>query len=126
MTPARVTIALSAILLLLFGTMFYIQYRLFSATDPTFHQQLEQVETSVKHEDWVKALAEVKQIEKTWNKGQILVAIKYSDTSYTLLNLTLKELKGAIITRDKHEAVRSAKESLFLFENITSVSPRST
>lgn len=106
--------------------MFFTQYQLFNAGSPTFKENLKNIEESVKKEDWDEAMHEVKNAERMWNKGQVLVAIKYSDTSYTLLNLTLKQLKGAVITHDKHEAVRSVKESIFLFENITSVSPRST
>ncbi|EIT85575.1 hypothetical protein A374_10068 [Fictibacillus macauensis ZFHKF-1] len=126
MTQRSITLALLLTLLLLFSVMFYMQHELFFQKSSSFIVRLRTTERYIEAEKWNEALHEAELVEKQWNKGEVLISIKYAGSSFTLLNIALGELKAAIRTRDPHTAAKSVKTTLYLFENITSISPRSS
>ncbi|MFC4776045.1 DUF4363 family protein [Paenibacillus sp. GCM10023252] len=125
MSQRALTVSLAAILTVLYGILFILQYQLFQSGSPDFRQRLDNVLTYAEQGDWNKSQEEAKQVERIWSKGQIVIAIKYADTSYTMLNVALARLLGAVKEKDLHSVRVDTLESKALYDNITSLSPRS-
>ncbi|SFT27211.1 hypothetical protein [Paenibacillus sp. BC26] len=119
------TVVLSAILLFLLCGLFAWQYRLFQSGNPNFEDRLRKVESYAVQGNWSEAQQEVESVLHTRKKGHTLIAIKYADTSFTLMNVTLDVLKAATEEKDLRTVRYSTKEALVLFDNITSLSPKS-
>ena len=126
MSQRQISLALSVMLPALFGAMFLSQYLAFDAHHPTVSERLKLVAVDAKSGDWSGALSEVKVVERVWKKNQALVAIKYSDTSYAFLSVALARLGASVREKDSRSVVRDVVEAVFLFENITSISPSTT
>ncbi|SDX55694.1 hypothetical protein [Paenibacillus sp. CF384] len=125
MKQKSLTVVLSVILLLLLGGLFIWQYQLFHAGNPDFQDRLHSVESYAIQGKWSQAQQEVESVLRIWKKGHTLIAIKYADTSFTLMNVTLDVLKAATEEKDLRTVRYSTKEALVLFDNITSLSPKS-
>ena len=74
--------------------------------------------------DWAGAEKSADRAVQLWNQGNLLVAVKYAESDYTLLNLTLTRFRVAIAKRDAQSAEKEGLSSLFLFKNITSIAPQ--
>lgn len=74
--------------------------------------------------DWAEAAEKAENVENMWERGKVIISIKSGGTNQALLNISLKQLKGAINERDLKSAIREGETSMMLFENLTSVTPR--
>lgn len=119
----KVTVLLSSILMLLFISLFIVQYMIFYATKPTFPGMIEEVVTYSSKNQWDKADKTLKKVEAKWNNAQSIIAIKYSDQDYSVLNVEFARLRGAINTKNIYGAEREGKACVLIFKNITSISP---
>ena len=59
-----------------------------------------------------------------WNQGNFLVAVKYAESDYTLLSLTLTRMRAAIARMVEPGALEVGLSCLYLFNNIASVAPQ--
>jgi hypothetical protein len=96
----------------------------FYATKPTFPELIEQVVDYSAENQWAKADKTLMKVESRWNKAQPLIAIKYADQDYSILNIAFVRLRGAINTKDRHGVEREGKACIAIFLNITSISPK--
>lgn len=119
----KVTILLSSILAISFIALFIAQYMFFYSTKPTFPGMIEEVVTYSSKNQWDKADKTLKKVELKWNKAQSIIAIKYSDQDYSVLNIEFARLRGAINTKNIYGAEREGKACVLIFKNITSISP---
>jgi len=119
----KVTILLSSILAICFIALFIVQYMIFYATKPTFPGMIEEVVRYSSKNQWDKADKTLKKVEAKWNNAQSIIAIKYSDQDYSVLNVEFARLRGAINTKNIYGAEREGKACVLIFKNITSISP---
>jgi hypothetical protein len=120
----KVTVILTLVLAISFIALFSVQYILFYAAKPTFPEQIQQVVDYSAENQWAKADKTLMKVESRWNKSQPIIAIKYADQDYSLLNIAFVRLRGAINTKDRHGVEREGKACILIFRNITSISPR--
>ncbi|MBC7961149.1 MAG: DUF4363 family protein [Vallitaleaceae bacterium] len=123
MKQTKITIILSIILLAFFSSLFILQYALFYADQPTFPDRIENVIHLSASKQWNEADQALKKVESIWNQAQPLIAIKYADQDYTVLNVAFVGLRSAINAKNSHEAEKEGKACLWVFKNITSISP---
>lgn len=119
----KLTIILASILCISFISLFTVQYMMFYATKPNFPEMMEKVITYSVENQWGKADETLLKVEKKWKQAQPLIAIKYADQDYSLLNIGIVRLRGAINTKDMPGVEREAKVCILIFKNITSISP---
>jgi hypothetical protein len=119
----KVTIILSSILAISFISLFVVQYAIFYATKPTFPEMIEEVVSYSSKNQWDKADKTLKKVEAKWNEAQPVIAIKYADQDYSVLNIEFVRLRGAINTKNRFGAEREGKACVLIFKNITSISP---
>lgn len=120
----KVTVILTFVLAISFISLFSVQYIVFYATKPTFPEMIEQVVDYSAENQWAKADKALMKVESRWNKTQPLIAIKYADQDYSILNIAFVRLRGAINTKDRHGVEREGKACIAIFKNITSISPK--
>ncbi|MDF2506107.1 DUF4363 family protein [Clostridium sp.] len=123
MKQKKVTIIIALILAISFISLFLIQYFIFYSSKPTFPEMIEEVVEYSSKNQWDKANETLMKVEKKWNESQFVIAIKYADQDYSLLNIQFARLRGAINTKDVHSAEKEGKACIFIFKNITSISP---
>lgn len=120
----KVTWALGAILLIIFGGLLLGQYYYFYSAKPTFPEQIEEVVVAAKEENWSQADEKLKKVEDKWKKSYPLIAIKYADQEYTFLNLGFEALRAGVDAQNIHAVTKEGKVCVKLFKNITSISSK--
>lgn len=123
MNQRTISILIISTVILLYGGLFLAQYLIFFAHHPNFPELLRNVEKYSLDGNWRKAETTVNRVHVVWNRGNPVIAIKYNETDYSVLNAVLMRLKAAITTHDLSGAVRETRVAEFLFRNITSISP---
>ena len=111
------------LLILMFAAIGIIQLLLFNFGDNKFVDSIEKSITYANTGDWKNAQDEAQKAQKMWDKGNFIVAIKYSETDFTFLNIYLTRFESAIAQKDANEATKEGRSSIYIFENITSLSP---
>lgn len=124
MTQKKITWLLGILLAIIFGGLLFTQYRVFYGTTPTFPEMIEEVAVEAEKEDWQQAEEKLKQVEDKWQKTEPLIAIKYADTEYSLLNVGFSTLKAGIKAQDKKEVRKATEICVKLFKNMTSISSK--
>ena len=124
MTQKAIGWMLIALLALLLGAMLLGQMFLFNWGDRNFSQEVEGALKNAESGDWDGAERAADRAAQLWNQGNFLVAVKYAESDYTLLNLTLVRFRAAILKRDEPGAQREGLSCLYLFNNITSIAPQ--
>lgn len=123
MKQNKITIILTLVLLVFFTSLFILQYVLFYAYNPTFPQMIEDVIQLSTEEQWEEADKTLKKVEHKWDQAQPLIAIKYADQDYTVLNVAFVCLRSAINAKNLQEVEKEGKTCIWVFKNITSISP---
>lgn len=124
MTQKAIGWTLVALLALLLGATMLGQMFLFNFGDRNFNGEVESALRQAGTGDWAGAERSADRAVQLWNQGNFLVAVKYAESDYTLLNLTLTRFRAAIAKRDAQSAEKEGLSSLFLFKNITSIAPQ--
>lgn len=124
MTQKAIGWTLVALLALLLGATMLGQMFLFNWGDRNFNGEVESALKQAGTGDWAGAERSADRAVQLWNQGNFLVAVKYAESDYTLLNLTLTRFRAAIAKRDTQSAEKEGLSSLFLFKNITSIAPQ--
>ena len=100
------------------------QQLLLNKGDRNFAGDIEQALRQVEAGDWAGAEASVKSASELWAQSNYIVAVKYAETDYTLLQLTLLRFRAAIEKRNAEESAKEGVSCLYLFQNITSIAPK--
>lgn len=115
---------LAGLIALLLGVTMLGQMFLFNWGDRNFTGEVKTALKQAQTGDWAGAERAASRASQLWEQGNFLVAVKYAETDYTLLNLTLTRFRVAIARQDEPSAQREGLSSLYLFNNITSVAPQ--
>lgn len=115
---------LVGLILALLGATMLGQAFLFKWGDRDFTGAVEAALLQAESGDWAEAERAAAQASELWNQGNFLVAVKYAESDYTLLNLCLMRLHASILKRDLASAQREGLSCLYLFKNITSIAPQ--
>jgi hypothetical protein len=124
MTQKAIGWTLVALLALLLGATMLGQMFLFNWGDRNFTGDMERAMKQAGTGDWAGAEQAADRAVQLWNQGNFLVAVKYAESDYTLLNLTLTRFRAAILKRNAYDAEKEGLSCLFLFKNITSIAPQ--
>ncbi len=124
MTQKAIGWTLIGLIALILGAMMLGQMFLFNWGDRNFTGEVKTALLGAEKEDWAGAEQAANRAAELWNQGNFLVAVKYAETDYTLLNLCLVRFRAAILKRDREGAEREGLSCLYLFNNITSVAPQ--
>jgi hypothetical protein len=124
MTQKAVGWTLAALLALLLGATMLGQMFLFNWGDRSFTGAVEGALKRAGTGDWAGAEQSADRAAQLWNQGNFLVAVKYAETDYTLLNLALTRFRAAVAKRDEPNAEKEGLSCLYLFKNITSIAPQ--
>lgn len=124
MSQRRISISLFALLFVTYIGLFAWQQAVFFQKQESFYDELHAVMTSSREGDWARAAEKAENVESMWERGKVIISIKSGGTNQALLNISLKQLKGAIKEKDLKSAIREGETSMMLFENLTSVTPR--
>ncbi|MFZ5974845.1 MAG: DUF4363 family protein [Bacillota bacterium] len=112
----------------LFVTIFFIifvwQQVSFNWRDDSFRESIEKTMRYARAADWENAGKEAERVQKLWDSGNSVVAVKYGESDYSFLNIYLLRFNLAVQQRDMEEVVKEGAASIYLFENITSVAPK--
>lgn len=122
MSERKITILLGIILFCIFGGLLGIQYYTFYGSHPTFPEKIEKVIKYTEENKWDEANQTLQEVENTWKNAQYLIAIKYADQEYSLLNIAFKGLRAGIDAQNKHAVLKEGEVCMMLFKNITSFS----
>jgi hypothetical protein len=123
MREKTIAIIISAIIILLLSTtLIWMNYQ-FSYGDNQFVLSIENSIKYARENSWDLADIEASKVIKMWDKGNHIVAFKYSESDFTLLNIYLFSYDNAMKTRDLQEAEKEAISAIYLFNNMTSISP---
>ncbi len=124
MTQKALAWTLIGLITLLLGATMLGQKLLFDAGDRHFTGEIEAAMEKAEAGDWSSAEQAANRANDLWNQGNFLVAVKYAESDYTLLNLTLTRFRAEIAHRDASGARREGASCLYLFKNITSPAPQ--
>ncbi len=111
-------------IIVLFVLVSAAQWFLFNSENCNFTRTVEDAIRSAYSGDWVNAQKQAKKADDIWNRGNFIVAVKYAETDYTFLNVYLTRFQLAIAQKDADEAAKEGFSALYIFNNITSVSPK--
>lgn len=115
---------LMGLIALLLGATMLGQMFLFNWGDRNFTGEVKTALSQAETGDWAGAEQAASRAMQLWNQGNFLVAVKYAESDYTLLNLTLVRFRVAIAKQDEPSAQREGLSCLYLFNNITSAAPQ--
>ncbi len=115
---------LIGLIALLLGATMLGQTLLFNWGDRNFTGEVETALRQAETGDWTEAERAANRAKQLWDQGNFLVAVKYAESDYTLLNLCLTRFQAAIIKKGEPSAQREGLSCLYLFGNITSVAPQ--
>lgn len=124
MKERSISLILAAALLVMLSTVSISQYQIFNSTHPTFAEMIRDVMTYSLNKDWDSANKMMVRAEKTWNKGNAVIAIKYADQDFSVLYVVLKRMRGAVNSKDVHGVLREGEAAIYIYNNITSISPK--
>jgi hypothetical protein len=124
MTQKTLGWVLIGLIVLLLGGTLLGQKLLFDAGDRHFTREIEAAMEKADAGDWAGAEQAANRANDLWNQGNFLVAVKYAESDYTLLNLTLTRFRAEIAHEDASGARREGASCLYLFENITAPAPQ--
>jgi len=100
------------------------QALLFHWGDRDFTGAVEAALQRVDAGDWTGAERAADRAMRLWDRGSFLVALKYAESDFTLLEVYLVRMLAAIDRRDPSAARQDGLSCLYLFDNITSIAPR--
>ncbi len=100
------------------------QYFLFSFGENNFVAAMESAIKYADAGDWEKAQLQSQKVEEIWNRGNFIVAVKYAESDFTFLNVYLTRFHRAILQKDAKEVAKEGLASLYIYNNITSISPK--
>ena len=124
MTHRTLAVWLAGIILLLLAATAIGQKLLFDFRDRNFTADVKDAMARADAGDWTGAQVSADQAATLWKQGNFLVAVKYAESDYTLLNLCLARFRASIARKDASGARTEGVSCLYLFENITSISPQ--
>ncbi len=124
MKERNISMILAGTLLAIYLIVSVTQFIIFKSTHPTFTEKIKEVMTYSSKKDWANANKMMDRVEKTWNKGNAVIAIKYADQDFSILYVILMRMKGAILTKDVHGVLREGESAIYIYNNITSISPK--
>lgn len=124
MTQKTLAWTLIGLIVFLLGTMMLGQKLLFDAGDRHFVGEIKAAMEKAESGDWASAERAANRANDLWNQGNFLVAVKYAESDYTLLNLTLTRMRAEIAHQNAAGARREGASCLYLFQNITSPAPQ--
>jgi hypothetical protein len=124
MKERTITFLIAGTVVILFGILFLAQYLIFFSPHPNFVELLEAVAKYSVDQDWNRAESTINKVQGIWIKGNPVIAIKYAESDFSVLNVALIRLKAAIITKDIPGVIREATAAELLFKNITSITPK--
>ena len=122
MSERKITFLLGIILFCIFAGLLGMQYYTFYGSHPTFPEKIGEVIAYAEESKWDEASQTLQEVENTWNNAQYLIAIKYADQEYSLLNIAFKGLRAGINSQNRHEVLKEGEVCMMLFKNITSFS----
>ena len=123
MTQKAIGWTLIGLLALLLAAMMLGQALLLQWGDRDFNGEVKSALKKAEGGDWAGAEQAADRANELWNQGNFLVAVKYAESDYTLLNLTLIRFRAAVAKKDAPTAQKEGLSCLYLFQNITSVAP---
>jgi len=124
MSEKGIGLVLVGVLLLIYAATTLSENVVFNTGDHKFVPGIEQVINYSKAQQWQQAEREVNKVQKTWNQGNPLIALKYAESDFTFLAIYLEHLKSAVKNRDFNNVMRDGKVVIMLFKNITSTVPK--
>lgn len=124
MTQKTLGWVLIGLIVLLLGGTLLGQKLLFDAGDRHFTGEIKAAMEKADADDWAGAEQAASRANDLWNQGNFLVAVKYAESDYTLLNLALTRFRADIARKDASGVRREGVSCLYLFENITSPAPQ--
>lgn len=124
MTQKALAWTLIGLIAALLGATMLGQKLLFDAGDRHFAGEIEAAIERADAGDWAGAGQAADRADALWSRGNFLIAVKYAESDYTLLSLTLARFRAEIANGDAAGARREGASCLYLFENITSPAPR--
>jgi hypothetical protein len=124
MTQRAIGWTLIGLLALLLGATMLGQTLLFRWGDRDFTGEMRTALQKADGGDWAGAEKAAERASQLWNQGNFLVAVKYAESDYTLLNLTLIRFRAAVAKKDEPSAQKEGLSCLYLFNNITSAAPQ--
>lgn len=124
MTQKFLAWVLIGTIVILLGAMMVGQKLLFDFGDRNFTGEIKTAMESADAGDWAKAEQSAHRAAQLWNEGNVLVAVKYAESDYSLLNIFLARFQVSIVKRDAKTARSDGVSCLYLFNNITSPAPQ--
>ncbi len=124
MTQRQIGWTLISLIMLMLGALMLGQMFLFNWGERNFSGEVEAALQSARDGDWAGSERAADRAAQLWNRGNFLVAVKYAESDYTLLSLTLTRMRAAIARKDEPGALKEGLSCLYLFNNITSVAPQ--
>lgn len=103
--------------------MFLVQMLLLEYGQNDFVSTIEETIEYAKAGDWENADIKAQTAREIWAKGHFIVALKYSESDYIFLNIYLTRFDSAVKQKDTKEVEKEGLSSIYIFKNITSISP---
>ncbi len=111
-------------LAVLFTALFTAQFLLFDFGDNKFVETIKDTIEYAKSGDWDNANKEAEKAYNIWDNGNAIVAIKYSETDFTFLNVYLARFNSAVRQKDASSVEKEGLSAIYIFNNITSIAPK--
>lgn len=120
------TIALTILIILItfYSSITIAQKIYFNSGDRNFAGSIENAMTFSKQGNWEMAEKEAAKVSKIWAKGNPLIALKYAESDYSLLNIYLAYFDVAVKHRDVYNIEKEGMASLYIYKNIVSIVPK--
>lgn len=121
MKEKTIALLITATIIVLFAITMIWQYFLFNFGNNQFVLSIENSIKYARDNKWDLADAEAQKVDKMWQNGNALVAIKFAESDFSALSIYLIKFDKALKQKDINEAEKEGVSAIAIFKNITSI-----